>query len=124
MQRDYLTILHGLNVGEIKLSREERAVRRNMEDFIEQADHDFQAVIAADLEELKERMSEGDEESATVAKDDAIKDEIVFDDDYVSENENESGNDEDQEDEEMAEASEGDEDKESGSEGASEKMNE
>ena len=62
MQRDYMSILGGLNVGEISMPREERVIRRELEEFITAADPAFQKVIDDELEGLELSDTSGGEQ--------------------------------------------------------------
>lgn len=52
MQKDYLSVIGGVNVGQITMPREERAIRRELDEIITAVDEPFQKVIDSDLEEL------------------------------------------------------------------------
>lgn len=65
MQRDYLTLV-GVERGTVRMSREERATRREVDDVIAGADTHFSRVLEADLEDLKARQQQGDAEADAV----------------------------------------------------------
>jgi hypothetical protein len=55
MQRDYMSIIGGVSVN-TKMPREERAVRRQVDEAIGRTDQFFQEVLDADVEDLKEAV--------------------------------------------------------------------
>ena len=56
MRRDYTQALSGINVGEIKLTREERGARRDVDQLITAADNHFKVAIEEDLDGLKTKF--------------------------------------------------------------------
>ena len=53
MQRDYMSIIGGVNVGHVTIPREERVLRREVDERITSVDAMFQRVVDSDLEDLK-----------------------------------------------------------------------
>lgn len=98
MRRDYLTILHGMSVGEIRMTREERDARRETDKAIELADGHFQDVLDADLQKLKEHnMGNQDSAVKTEEKEEEIAyEDINFDEMFG----NDEGSDEEEQDDE------------------------
>lgn len=54
MQRDYMSIIGGVNVSQVAMPREERTIRRQVDEIIGDNDQAFQRVIDSDLNDLKE----------------------------------------------------------------------
>ena len=54
MHRDYMSIIGGVSVGQVSMPREERAVRRQLDEAITAMDESFQKVIDSDLDDLKD----------------------------------------------------------------------
>lgn len=79
MQRDYTSVLSGVNVGDIQLSREERATRREVDQLITGADEHFAEVMQGELDELKDKF---DAHTPTVEKDQDVADDHMDVDDF------------------------------------------
>lgn len=101
MQRDYMSIVGGANVGPITIPREERSVRRELDEAISSFDGMFQNVVDSNPEDLVvdegRRLANTSEEEVVDVEDDA-EEEIEME----SEQESDDG-DEDEEDEEQDE---------------------
>lgn len=61
MQRDYLTLV-GVHRGNMKMSREERHIRRKVDEAIDDIDALFQDVVEADIDQLKADRAVGKSE--------------------------------------------------------------
>ncbi|KAK4507357.1 hypothetical protein PRZ48_001092 [Zasmidium cellare] len=107
MQRDYLTLV-GVQRSEIRMSREERAARREVDDAIGAADAHFSKVLDADLEELKVEAQQQENEGADAVDDIAENEMDVDDEDDDSEDgdaaDKDDAGDDDNEIEEAADA--------------------
>lgn len=80
MKRDYLGIVGGV-VGQITMPKEERMVRRAVDEAITAADRLFGEVLDGDLEELKAQYQDVDDKSAgDEPKDDSMFTDIEDDD--------------------------------------------
>lgn len=97
MHRDYTSVMSGVNVGDIKMTRAERAARREVDQPITAADNHFKEATEEDLDELKTRSdtkAPKDEENEGAANDflevddfeDVDNDEDNADDTDVAEN--------------------------------------
>ncbi|SMR60840.1 unnamed protein product [Zymoseptoria tritici ST99CH_1E4] len=80
MQRDYLTIIGGIQVDLVRMSPQERSAKREVDMLIEEVDGWFQEIIEADLEKLKSLRSDSDAADGAAGGDN-IKEEIDDDDD-------------------------------------------
>ncbi|KAF2212230.1 hypothetical protein CERZMDRAFT_67917 [Cercospora zeae-maydis SCOH1-5] len=78
MHRDYTSVMNGVNVGDIKLSREERVARRAVDQMLTAADQHFREVLDRDLEELKTQFDTEIDQSKDRKK--AVEDIMEFDD--------------------------------------------
>lgn len=99
MQRDYMSIVGGVNVGQVSMSREERVVRRQLDEIISVIDQTFQTVIESGLETL--RGSEG-----SCVEDMDVDEQVDEADDDNFESDRESGEDDEDEVEEGSEEDE------------------
>ncbi|KAF2161710.1 hypothetical protein M409DRAFT_69524 [Zasmidium cellare ATCC 36951] len=91
MSRDYLTLV-GVQRSENRMSREERAARREVDDAIGAADAHFGRVLNAALEDLKVEEQEND---GADTMEEIAENEMEFEDDVDdSEDEDEAGKDE------------------------------
>lgn len=84
MQRDYLSAAGGVNVREIKMTREERAARRDVDQLITAADNHFKEAIEEGLDELKAKFVTAqlkDEDNEDAVNDSMDIDDEEFDDD-------------------------------------------
>lgn len=77
VQRDYMSIIGGVNVEQSSLPREERAVRREIDEVITAADESFQEIVGSKVEDLKEAHKEvvEDIEEMDVDDEDAVESE-------------------------------------------------
>lgn len=104
MKRDYLSIVGGV-VGQITMPKEERMVRRAVDEAITAADRLFGEVLDGDLEDLKATFSVPEDESVK----DEPKDDSMFtdnDDDGEEEDADETAdeNDDDDDDDDIDDA--------------------
>ena len=62
MQRDYMSIIGGVNVGQVSMPREERSIHRQLDETITEVDTQFQGIIdcedPTELEALEEAKGE------------------------------------------------------------------
>jgi hypothetical protein len=96
MHRDYLTIIGGMNVGLVRISAEERGVRRDVDRLIEETDTWFGEVLAADLAQLEGRAADEEHPEDVPSNEDREEfddaDESIFID-SETEDEDENGDD-------------------------------
>lgn len=79
MSRDYLTIV-GVQKSEIRMSREERAIRREVDEALGGADAYFDKILVASLEDLKAEYQLQEDATVTEPIDDAEEDAMDVDD--------------------------------------------
>ena len=100
-----MSIIGGVNVNNVAMPREERAVRRQLDEMISDADTDFDEIVNASLEALAEKKS------AHVPDDeDEILDDFQDEGDVDSDQESSNGSDAEESGKESADAGEDDED--------------
>lgn len=87
MQRDYTSATSGVHVGDIKMSREERVARREIDQVITAADKHFQESLDSDLEELKAKFGIGNANDRIAEDDQLNQDDFVDVDDFVESDE-------------------------------------
>lgn len=96
MQRDYMSIIGGVNV-DVKMPRQERALRRDVDEVIGRADEYLQEIVDADLDELKKQMEVDAPEEADKNSNDIV--DVDDADDLKSDSDDEDAeDDEDNED--------------------------
>lgn len=93
MQRDYMSIIGGVSVGRVSMPREERSIRRQLDEMITEADTHFQGIIdCKDPTELESRALED--------VDDHMEEDL---DDHMENDEEQSDAESDEEDMEVKE---------------------
>ncbi|KAK3723591.1 hypothetical protein LTR37_001843 [Vermiconidia calcicola] len=95
MHRDYMSIIGGVNVGEVSMPREERVVRRELDESILAMDDVFQKVVESDVDALKENevdetnvddinVKDEQEDDFMDEEDDTMEDEIAVKEDEAA----------------------------------------
>lgn len=69
MRRDYLTLLGGQRANDVSMSREERAIRRQIDELLDAADDNMKEVVVMDLDELKTAYAVGDDDGQDAGND-------------------------------------------------------
>ncbi|USW48463.1 hypothetical protein Slin15195_G017820 [Septoria linicola] len=82
MQRDYTSAFSGVSVGDIKMSREDRVARREVDQVITAADKHFQDSLDTDLEELKAKFGIGNANDRIAENDHIDQDDFMDDKDF------------------------------------------
>ena len=111
MQKDYMTIIGGVNADQtVIMPRQERAMRRDVDEAVTRGDKYFGEVLEAALDELKEELEAEEDASKPESENvdaDVLGDDVDDDDDDdaqdeqgESENESQSGMEEEPEKEE------------------------
>ena len=96
MRRDYMSLIGGVEVGQVQIPLGVRATKRELDEVISQMDEEFKKVAEADLEELKAGDGDGEQadEEVVEGEDRDEKDELDFDDDGEEQEEDEQADEE------------------------------
>lgn len=78
MKRDYLSLVGGVDVGQVQIPRGERAAKRELDEVICLMDEEFKKVAEADLEELRKSDLGGEEVAGHEGQDE--RDDLEFED--------------------------------------------
>ncbi|KAF2768799.1 hypothetical protein EJ03DRAFT_351811 [Teratosphaeria nubilosa] len=103
MQRDYMSIIGGVKI-DTKMPREERLMRREIDEVIGKADTIFQGVVEADVEDLKKAASA---EASDPDSQQIVHEDDTGDKDNISDDEHEHGREPDEREEDTSDQQSG-----------------
>lgn len=89
MHRDYMSLIGGMEVGQVQIPAGERAAKRELDEVISLMDEEFKKVVDAEVEELHASEGDGEKGGEEVGEEDEESDEPEDEDEADEEEEDE-----------------------------------